>query len=124
VSVATASLFDKPVQPVLGAASDWMQGVLGGTLATSLCIIAVAILGLLLLAGRLQVRRGVEVALGCFLLLGAGLLATQLQQLAGGATGTDGNRGEQVIIPDTPPIPPPPRANYDPYAGASLQRDR
>ena len=123
MSLARASLFDKPAQPVLGAAGEWTQGALGGTFATTLCVIAIAILGLLLLSGRLQVRRSVEVVLGCFLLLGAGLLAVQLQQLANGAAGTYRAGGEQVILPapvETPPLPP---ANYDPYAGASLRQD-
>jgi type IV secretory pathway VirB2 component (pilin) len=124
MTVAAASLFDKPVQPVLGGASDWIQGALGGSLATSLCVIAIAILGLLLLAGRLRVRRGVEVVLGCFLLLGAGLLAGQLQQLAGSATGSGDAGGEQVILPQAMPTQAPPPANYDPYAGASLRQDR
>jgi type IV secretory pathway VirB2 component (pilin) len=123
MSVAAASLFDKPAQPVFDAAIEWTQGVLGGTLATSLCVIAIAILGLLLLAGRLQVRRGMEVVLGCFLLLGAGLVAAQLQQLAGGAAGENGSGAEQIIVPQAPPTPPPPPANYDPYAGASLRPD-
>jgi type IV secretory pathway VirB2 component (pilin) len=121
--VAQASLFDAPPRPVLGAASEWTQGVLGGSLATALCVIAVAILGLLLLSGRLQVRRGVEVVLGCFLLLGAGALAAQLQQLASDAAGAGAMGGQLVIVPapvETPPLPP---ANYDPYAGASLRQD-
>jgi type IV secretory pathway VirB2 component (pilin) len=122
VIVATASLFDKPARPVLGAAGDWTQGVLGGTLATSLCIIAVAILGLLLLAGRLRVLRGVQVVLGCFLLLGAGLLTAQLQQLVADAERGAGIGGEQIIVPEPPHTPPRP-ANYDPYAGASLRGD-
>lgn len=124
MSVPAASLFDRPSQPVLGAASEWTQGVLGGSLATSLCVIAIAILGLLLLAGRLKVRRGVEVVLGCFLLLGAGLLAGELQQLAGGVAGSRGIGGEQVIIAEPAEPGPLPPANYDPYAGASLRRDR
>jgi type IV secretory pathway VirB2 component (pilin) len=124
VTVAATSLFDKPAQPVLGAASDWTQGALGGTLATSLCVIAIAALGLLLLAGRLPVRRGVLVVLGCFLLLGAGLLASQLQQLAGNVAGAGGSGGEQVILPRALPTNAPPPASYDPYAGASLRRDR
>jgi type IV secretory pathway VirB2 component (pilin) len=123
VSVEAVSLFDQPAQPVLGAAGEWTQGVLGGSLATSLCVIAIAIFGLLLLAGRLQVRRSVEVVLGCFLLLGAGLLAAELQQLAGGVAGEQGTGGEQIIVPQTPAAQPPPPANYDPYAGASLRRD-
>ena len=124
MSLGASSLFDAPSRPVLGAAGGWMEGVLGGTLATTLCVIAIAILGLLLLAGRLRVRRSAEVVLGCFLLLGAGLLAVQLQQLAGGAAGADRAGGAQVILPaaaaELSPLPP---ANYDPYAGASLRQD-
>jgi type IV secretory pathway VirB2 component (pilin) len=123
VSYAQASLFDKPAQPVLGAAGEWTQGALGGTLATTLCVIAIAILGLLLLSGRLQVRRSVEVVLGCFLLLGAGLLAVQLQRLAGqaGESGMAGGPQATLAEPaETPPLPP---ANSDPYAGASLRTD-
>jgi type IV secretion system protein VirB2 len=123
MSLAQASLFDAPPRPVLGAASDWTAGVLGGTLATALCVIAVAILGLLLLSGRLRVRRSVEVVLGCFLLLDAGVLAAQLRQLAGDASGATHAGTAQVILPapeQTPPLPP---ANYDPYAGASLRTD-
>lgn len=122
--MVAASLFDTPPQPVLGAASDWTQGVLDGSFATSLSVIAIAVLGLLLLTGRLRVRRSVEVVFGCFLLLGAGLLAVQLQQLAGGVGSADGAAGrERIIVPgpaQTEPLPP---ANYDPYAGASLRRD-
>lgn len=122
MSVAAASLFDKPAEPVLGGASEWTQGVLGGSFATSLCVIAIALLGLLLLAGRLHVRRGVQVVLGCFLLLGAGLLAGELQQVAGSVAGE--GSGEEIIIPAPTAAPsPPPPANYDPYAGASLRHD-
>lgn len=123
MGVEAASLFDKSAQPVLGGASEWMQGALGGSLATSLCVIAIAILGLLLLIGRLQVRRSVEVVLGCFLLLGAGLLADELQQLGQGVAGDQAFGGEQIIIPQTSATQPPPPAHYDPYAGASLRRD-
>jgi type IV secretory pathway VirB2 component (pilin) len=122
LTVAASSLFDKPAQPVLNGASEWAQGVLGGSLATALCVIAIAILGLLLFSGHLRARRGVEVVLGCFLLLGAGLVAGQLQKLAGTAIG-EGSGGEQVIIPQASQTPPPAPANYDPYAGASLRRD-
>ncbi len=123
MTAESASLFDKPGQPVFGVASEWTHGVLGGSLATSLCVIAIAVLGLLLLTGRLQVRRSVEVVLGCFLLLGCGLLAAQLQQLAGGVAAGQGAATEQIIVPQQVPTQLAPPAHYDPYAGASLRRD-
>jgi type IV secretory pathway VirB2 component (pilin) len=123
MSIGAASLFDRSPQPVLGAAGEWTQGLLGGTLATALCVIAVAILGFLLLSGRLQVRRSVEVVLGCFLLLGAGLLAVQLQQLASGAGRASVASTEQIIVSEYAESPELPPAEYDPYAGASLRRD-
>jgi type IV secretory pathway VirB2 component (pilin) len=123
MSIEAASLFDKPGQPVLGVAGEWTQEVLDGSLATSLCVIAVAILGLLLLTGRLRVRRSIEVVVGCFLLLGAGLLAVRLEQLAGGVAGAAAGDSEQIIVPASTVTKQPPPANYDPYAGASLRRD-
>jgi len=123
VTLAPVSLFDKPIQPVLGGASEWVRGLLGGTLATSLCVIAIALLGFLLLAGRLRVPRSVEVVLGCFLLLGAGLVAAQLQRLASSATGAGARGGEEVIMPTLSPPEPPRSRNYDLHAGASLPRD-
>jgi type IV secretion system protein VirB2 len=122
MTAEAGSLFDKPDQPVLGGASEWVQGVLGGSLATSLCVIAIAIFGLLLLTGRLHVRRSFKVVLACFLLLGAGLLAIQLQQLADSTASDAGTVGEQITVPEQPATPPP-AAHYDPYAGASLRRD-
>ena len=124
MTVVAASLFDKSSQPAFGPASDWTQAVLGGMLATSLCVIAIALLGLLLLVGRLPIRRGMEVVLGCFLLLGAGLLVAELQHLTGGAARTTGDGREQIIVLADTPSPPPPPATYDPYAGASLPSDR
>jgi hypothetical protein len=54
----------------------------------------------------LQVRRSVEVVLGCFVLLGAGLLAEPFQQLSAGAAGTDQAGAEQIIIPAPPETAP------------------
>jgi len=122
MTVAEPSLFDRPAQPVIQGASAWIESLIGGSLATSLCVIAVAILGLLLLTGRLRIRRSVEVVLGCFLLLGAGVTATQLQQLSQGIVG-QGSGNKELVTPQAPPAKPPPPANYDPYAGASLRQD-
>jgi type IV secretory pathway VirB2 component (pilin) len=44
----------------------------------SLCVIAMAVPGMLMLTGRLPLRRGAQVILGCFLLLGSTTLADGL----------------------------------------------
>ena len=48
---------------------DWFTGTLLGSLAVSLCVIAIAIVGLTMLTGRLSVRDGARVVIGCFILL-------------------------------------------------------
>ena len=49
----------------------WLQGTLLGTVATSVAVIAVAAVGLMMLTGRLDWRRGSVVVLGCCVLFGA-----------------------------------------------------
>ena len=41
-----------------------------------LCVLAVAFVGMLMLTGRLALREGLRVALGCFILLGAPAIAS------------------------------------------------
>ncbi|MBT2134660.1 TrbC/VirB2 family protein [Croceibacterium sp. LX-88] len=113
------SLFDAPPSSTLVSASDWVSGTLFGSLAIGLCVIAVAFVGLLLMAGRLPVRNAVSVTIGCFVLLGAPAMAGALRGLAEVTAPTPA-----IIEPHAEPTPPPPAlppANYDPYAGASLR---
>jgi type IV secretion system protein VirB2 len=56
--------------PIVSAV-QWLQGTLLGTVATVLAVIAVACVGLLMLTGRIDWRRGSVVILGCFILFGA-----------------------------------------------------
>lgn len=98
----------------------WVSGVLQGSLVVSLCVIAVAIIGLMAMTGRLVFRDGLRVVLGCFVLLGAPVVASGMFGAVDGVRG--GSAPVALVI--TPPeradqIPP---ANYDPYAGASLRR--
>jgi len=118
MTIASASLFDQPSHPPAESAGEWIVGLLSGTLATSLCIIAVAVLGMMMLTGRLPLRQGLQVVLGCFVLLGAATIAVELRQLGKAPQAGD------VIEPDADlakrrPLPP---ANYNPYEGASLRR--
>lgn len=115
------SLFDAPLSPVLQAGSDWIGGTLFGSLAVGLCVIAVAIVGLMLMSGRTAVREGARVVLGCFVLLGAPVIAAELRGFAAEAepSPTVEASTTRASLP-TPVLPP---SNYDPYAGASLKSD-
>lgn len=114
------SLFDAPADHPLTTASDWAVQLVGGTAATSICIIAVAFLGFLLMTGRLAVRDGLRVILGCFVLLGAPTIAQGLLQV-GNAPRQAITLDAAIAAPPTPPAANLPPANYDPYAGASLR---
>lgn len=109
----------------LTAALLWLQGTLLGTLATSIAVIAVAFVGFLMLAGRIDVRRAAQVILGCFILFGASTIAA-------GFYGAVTASGAGADIAQAPPLPPPqqlppPTASaptssspFDPYAGAAV----
>jgi type IV secretory pathway VirB2 component (pilin) len=111
----------------IAAAAQWLEGTLLGSFATVLAVIAVALVGILLLSGRLDVRRGVQVVFGCFTIFGASAIASGL---AGAMTG----RGEAPPVEtasqspmqaDPQAIPrPQPAAPYDPYAGAAMPARR
>lgn len=107
------------------AAGRWIEALLLGPLATSVAVIAVASVGLLMLTGRVNVRRGLTVILGCFILFGAGAIA---QGLCGGVAMVVSDVSITAMSPsmrDSPPAitssasPTPPD---DPYAGAALRR--
>lgn len=113
----TGSLSDPAGASVIVAAVSWLQGTLLGTLATSVAVIAVAWLGMLMLAGRLEIRRGLTTIIGCFILFGASAIAGGIQ----GFAGLGREETASVAPPVTPPVQPPaPSRNRDPYAGAAL----
>ncbi len=71
--------------PIL-AAVMWVQGTLLGNVATAAAVIAVAVVGFLMLTGRLEWRRGITVILGCFIIFGAAAIVAGIQaasQMAG-----------------------------------------
>jgi type IV secretory pathway VirB2 component (pilin) len=67
--------------PIL-AAVQWVQGTLLGNVATSVAVIAVAIVGFMMLTGRMNWRHGVTVILGCFILFGAAAIVAGIQTAA------------------------------------------
>lgn len=104
------------------AAVAWLQGTLLGTVATTVAIIAVAVAGMLMFSGRIDVRRGLSVVMGCFVLFGASSIAAGIQNVVAPSASdylpTAPQPEAAIAMPQLPaPKPQPP---YDPYAGASV----
>jgi type IV secretion system protein VirB2 len=72
---------------VIVGAARWIQGTLLGTVATVVAVIAVATVGFLMLAGRINWRYGAIVILGCFVLFGAASIVAGIQSTATLASG-------------------------------------
>lgn len=68
----------------LVAALGWVQGTLLGNLATTAAVIAVAVVGFMMLTGRIEWRRGLTVVVGCFIIFGAAAIVAGIRSLAGG----------------------------------------
>ena len=68
----------------LVAALGWVQGTLLGNLATTAAVIAVAVVGFMMLTGRIEWRRGLTVVIGCFIIFGAAAIVAGIRSLAGG----------------------------------------
>ncbi len=67
--------------PIL-ASIEWIQGTLLGNIATSVAVIAVAVVGFMMLTGRMNWRHGVTVIIGCFILFGAAAIVAGIQAAA------------------------------------------
>lgn len=100
------------------AAASWARALMTGTAATMVATLAVAAVGVLMLQGRLPLRRGLVVVMGCFTIFGASTIASGLM-----AVGQQGS-GASEVVTSAPslirPVTPPQPQVYDPYAGASV----
>jgi type IV secretion system protein VirB2 len=105
------------------AAASFVSGTLTGSLAAAVAIIAVGWFGLMVMAGRLSRRRGMQLILGCFIVFGAPLIASGIIQ------SLEGDESSPSVVPaQAPPLLQVPVAvqrpassnPYDPYAGAAL----
>jgi type IV secretion system protein VirB2 len=76
------NLADPQGSGVLIGAARWVQGTLLGTVATVVAVIAIAVVGLLMLSGRVNWRHGAVVILGCFILFGAASIVAGIQSAA------------------------------------------
>lgn len=69
---------------VLVGAVTWMQNTLLGTMATTVAVMAVAMVGFMMLTGRMNWRYGATVIIGCFILFGAASIVGGIQAVAVG----------------------------------------
>ena len=68
---------------VIVGAVRWVEGTLLGSVATVVAVVAVAVVGLMMLTGRMNWRHGAIVILGCFVLFGATSIVAGIQATAG-----------------------------------------
>lgn len=103
--------------PGLLDAIQWIESLMLGSLATIAATLAVAVIGFLLLEGRMDWRRSARTIVGCFLIFGAPLIAAGLLVPTHPSAPNMSHLAVEAEVP-----PPPPRApqQYDPYAGAAL----
>ena len=82
-TAARAQAFADPAgSGAIVGAVHWIQGTLLGTFATVVAVVAVAVVGLLMLTGRINWRYGATVILGCFILFGATSIVAGIQATA------------------------------------------
>lgn len=119
-SIPQASLSDPPPASAITSAASWVSDLLLGPLATVIAVIAIAWIGFAMLSGRVDIRRGLSVVFGCFLLFGAKGIADGLRS----ASISDAMPATASVPPAPVFAKPPPTTNatngYDPYAGASV----
>ena len=80
-SAQSASVDPQGSGPIVAALS-WLQGTLLGNVATAVAVIAVAMVGFMMLTGRLNWRFGATVIVGCFVLFGASAIVSGIQSTA------------------------------------------
>ncbi len=81
-ALAQDTLGDPAGSGVLVSAVQWLQGTLLGTVATVVAVVAVAVVGFMMLTGRINWRYGATVILGCFILFGAASIVAGIQSTA------------------------------------------
>jgi type IV secretion system protein VirB2 len=81
-SSAFAANVDPAGSGPIVAALSWLQGTLLGNVATTVAVIAVAMVGFMMLTGRMNWRFGATVIVGCFILFGASAIVSGIQSAA------------------------------------------
>lgn len=111
-------LSSSPAELSTSAAVNWLATLMLGSIGTAIAILAVAGLGIAMLAGRLPMRRGGQMVIGCFILFSSHAIASGLWNVGHAQTDEPirpANFEAPAYVAQTPPPTP-----YDPYAGASV----
>lgn len=114
------SLFDNDPSSPLTTGTGWIVQLLTGTLATTLCVIAIALLGYLMLIGRFRVIGGFRVVLGCFIVLGSAQIAAAINDIS--RSNARSSSIQETTILERPVMDLPP-SEYSPYANPSQRED-
>jgi type IV secretory pathway VirB2 component (pilin) len=111
-------LSSNPAELSTSAAVNWLATLMLGSIGTAIAILAVAGIGIAMLLGRLPVRRGGQMVIGCFILFSSHVIASGLWNMGHAqidAPIQPANIEAPAYVAQTPPPTP-----YDPYAGASV----
>jgi len=128
VQFDTGLLADPVGSRPIVAAVEWLEQTVLGTIATTIAVVAVAGVGMRMLTGRLEIRRGIVVIVGCFFLFGASSIVAGLQSAVAGDTDAEAVASARVeetsplpaVLPIPGPSVPQQPGHYDPYAGAAV----
>jgi type IV secretion system protein VirB2 len=116
------TLTEPPSGSVVIASLDWVEALLTGSFATVIAIMAISLVGIQMLTGRIESRRILTVLFGAFILFGAPMIARGLIDVVG----RDGTPQQAERIPPQPVYAMPDSRNWpsnlgnDPYAGAAV----
>ncbi|WP_373475671.1 TrbC/VirB2 family protein [Sphingorhabdus sp.] len=104
----------------ISTAIGWVAQALVGQAATSIAILALAILGFGMLWGRFDLHAAGRVALGAFILFGAPLIAYQMSVTLRGSGAATPSVLKQMPPLSVAPQMPRNAPAQDPYAGAAV----
>lgn len=120
-SVPQISLFDGHSGADIGSSLDRVETLLLGEVATMIAIVAIALVGFLMLSGRMRFMRSLRLIVDCFMLLGSSTIAALLIGI-----GDEARRPARIAV-DTKNAQP--RETFPPsddstYSRASVRRYR
>lgn len=107
-------------QPVANSVT-WIGDTLLGEVAITLCVLAVAFVGFSMLTGHISIRRGGQVIIGCFILLGAPVIAASILGVMTPSQHS-AHTPANIVVYEAQPREELELASNNPYTNATLRR--